>query len=88
MGTCVSVFLNLAKSGHLRIPKQLFCSKIIKFWDFGQKISEKTHFIILRIISWLSGAYAEEVFQNQRICQFLNKIIKISIFGISFEEHF
>ena len=33
----VSVFLNLAKSGLLKIPKiSLFCSKIIKFWNFGE----------------------------------------------------
>ena len=43
--------------------------------EFWEKNSEKTHFIILLIISWLSGTYAEGVFQNQRIFQFFNKRI-------------
>ena len=35
MGTCVSVFLNLAKSGHLRIPKSVILfenNQVLGFW--------------------------------------------------------
>ena len=91
-------FLNLAKGGLFENSEnQLFCSKIINFWNFREKISEKTHFIILRIISWLLGAYAEGViweFLNKRINDkifSLNGLVLLldsSIFEISSEEHF
>ena len=94
----IKCFLKLFKVVIWKSLNQFFCSKIINFWSFGEKISEETHFIILWKISWLSGGYVEGVFQNQRICQFLNKritslnglvlLLHSSIFEISFEEHF
>ena len=71
----IKCFFKLFKVVIWKSLNQFFCSKIINFWSFGEKISEEMHFIILWKISWLSGAYVERVFQNQRICQFLNKRI-------------